>query len=692
MVLPFGVTAFADTADNGKASVFDFGASDYAFNENDATGSFKIKRSGDGDRAARISFKAADLLAEYGVDYEILDSKGKPFAKTEGFKPDPKDFTFEEDGSGLALDESVIAAATADEPETTTVTRSRKTGVEILDAQAEYLDLPSEIEDEVAVDSTQKVVNEMFDYFSKAQGCEGYVDFGIGETEKEITIKINDNSEPNAQRMFALAIMATNDDLATVAPNATTYVTIQDDEDVEHSTYAIKETELRLTSANPEGTVTVTRTGGEMYFSTATISTVSLTAPEGSYEKLDNSTVAFVPGETEKTVAVKALSFDKGGRFGVRLEIDNPEDETGNYYADVTIVKDFNTLRERTSEELKALEGSGAGDVDTLANEEGEETSGITVGSETTNNNFLTSSQYSKSYDEMIRKADKVKGSGSYEFVHESLYSGDVEQVELTKNKQGRFWLTTPEKLNFTGIKSLNAIVGGYGISRFFEQTCESTKNPDNCVNYGGNQNFYKDKGLTSFYEDISIDVSKDYDPAYVTLCVDRREYYDSKSDTRLHYFYYRMPFTENWAKYTFDMQDSAATHQRPIYNFYDGTPSIQYAYFDGTSSKIYSPGKVVCKDEDGNEVSSFYANYNKPLYFSSTDEYAKQYGLYLEGIYFASTSKNVSNMCENGQYVITDNVYYVPVDSATKNSEDPTVKVTIDQEFLYTLWKKGVT
>ena len=89
MLLSFIPTAYAEKADNDQMSTFDFSASDYAFDENDGTATIKIKREGTGNAAAKVVFKAADLVSEYGVDYEILDEKGKPYAKVEGEKPDP---------------------------------------------------------------------------------------------------------------------------------------------------------------------------------------------------------------------------------------------------------------------------------------------------------------------------------------------------------------------------------------------------------------------------------------------------------------------------------------------------------------------------------------------------------------------------------------------------------------------------
>ena len=118
IMLPFSITAFADSADNGQASTFDFSASDYAFYESDGAVKIKLVRKGSGDGAARVTFKAADMLSTYGADYEILDSKGKTFKKVEGFVPDVNDFTFSENGEDIQLSEETKneLAETADKP------------------------------------------------------------------------------------------------------------------------------------------------------------------------------------------------------------------------------------------------------------------------------------------------------------------------------------------------------------------------------------------------------------------------------------------------------------------------------------------------------------------------------------------------------------------------------------------------
>ena len=164
--------------------------------------------------------------------------------------------------------------------------------------------------------------------------------------------------------------MATDSEYTTIAPNATTYVTIQDDEETQPSDYAIVKDDIRITVANPTATVTVRRTGGEMYFSTVELSTVTLSAPEGSFEALENKAVVFVPGQTEATVEIKALDFSNGGEFGLRLDKDCDIDTLSDHYATVTIVKDFSPVRERSAEEMKILEQSGAElETETLANE-----------------------------------------------------------------------------------------------------------------------------------------------------------------------------------------------------------------------------------------------------------------------------------------------------------------------------------
>ena len=519
MLLSFIPTAYADEATNKELSTFDFGASDYAFNENDGTATIKITREGAGNAPAKVVFKAADLVSDYGVDYEILDEKGKPYAKVEGDKPDPAEFVFketgEEDEDITALTEESaetdntftddVKTAVEEQIESTEVPDSTKTvtkhdtGSNLLNAQADYLGLPGKTTTEEVESNTKQILDELYAYYDSAQGAECVVNFGLGETEKEITVKINDNAEPNSQKIFSLCLMATNSDYTTIAPNATTYVTIQDDEETQPSDYAIVEDDIRLTQADPTATVTVKRTGGEMYFSTVELSTVTLTAPEGSFEALENKAVAFVPGQTEATVEIKAVDFNKGGTFGLRLDADCDIDTLSDHYADVTIVKDFSMVRERSAEEMKNLEQSGAElETETLAADEGN-----TLGSSSTSGHKLNSST-------LKTRCGGCGSGGSFKY---DLNSYDGVWHYMQRSWKWGTWVFYPEnKLNLSGVSKINGRVYTTGTGCAFQRVAPTE---DATAWNSGNSTYPTNKFNTAgswAVKPYSLDVSNVFD------------------------------------------------------------------------------------------------------------------------------------------------------------------------------------
>ena len=686
MLLSFIPTAYAEKADNDQMSTFDFGASDYAFEENDGTATITIKRDGTGNAATKVVVKVADLVSDYGVDYEILDGKGKPYAKVDGTKPDPADFVFKETGE----EDEEIAAITGEASQTeTTVTDNVKAAVEeqiesievpdstktvtkhdtgsnLLDAQADYLGLPGNTTTEEVEDETKQILDELYDYYNKAQGAECVVNFGLGETEKEITIKINDNDQPNSQKIFSLCLMATDNEFTTIAPNATTYVTIQDDEETQQSDYAIVEDDIRLTSANPTATVTIKRTGGEMYFSTVELSTVTLTAPEGSYEALDNKAVAFVPGQTEATVEIKALDFLQGGTFGLRLDEDCDIDTLSDHYANVTIVKNSTDIRERTAEEMKDLESSSAQlETETLSDK------GTVYGSSQTT----------------IRIANPAKENGPN---GSNLSGGWGSDDTIWMNRSwtwGRLAIYEKNAIGLAGINKLSSSLSSFGGPGWTYHTVSPTIGGTS----GADDNNSTKADSGGRWKDVSysIDVSNKYDWEYLAVAIGSGGSPTESANTAL----FSRTFKADWQKYTFDSQKSAVSFTRPIYDFINGTPNVVYTYYDGEKTKNYFPSAVKVTDSNGgwgNQVGGFYANSGKTVYIHSANwQNESKKGLYLKGVYFVNSSKTAREMGDGTKYDPSGNYYYQAVVSA--KGDDPYVRITLDESFVKTLADHGV-
>jgi len=275
----------ADYDDESGASYFDFDAAEYIVDEDAGELKVKIVRFGGTDSEVDVSFKVADFLSDYGYDYEVLDEYGDALDKVYGEKPEYSELVNEdeessdeeeysdEDRSGadeyiedeyvdeeyyddeeeedeyLDEEESFVEEDEySDEEDIYTensfvdediVNEDKKeisTGSSLLDAQAEFLDLPLDTAENYEEEAFNETLNDMYNYFLVAQGASGVVHFGEGEKEKEITIKIFDNDDAESDKIFMLALMSTSTDDTSLAPNATTYVNILDDEDFRFAT------------------------------------------------------------------------------------------------------------------------------------------------------------------------------------------------------------------------------------------------------------------------------------------------------------------------------------------------------------------------------------------------------------------------------------------------------------------------
>ena len=148
----------------------------------------------------------------------------------------------------------------------------------LLSAQAQYLDLPKDKEKEESLtpDDIQNSVNEMTKYFESAEGAESILHFGAGESEKEITIKIIDNDIAESDKMFMLAVLGADGENVELKANATTYVSIIDDEEREKAQVSLVGGSVTLTKDKPTAEIKVKRSGGLQYFTSVYVSTVDI--------------------------------------------------------------------------------------------------------------------------------------------------------------------------------------------------------------------------------------------------------------------------------------------------------------------------------------------------------------------------------------------------------------------------------
>ena len=144
-----------ETAYDAGESTFDFEAAKYSVKENEGEISVKILRRGDANAPVNVALKAADFLAEYGRDYEIL-LDGEAFSAQKGEIVDPSMFTFDSGqpvGETEAVTETTEPAAEAGEAATETeeaATETAEAVTETEEAATETAETVTETEEPAA--------------------------------------------------------------------------------------------------------------------------------------------------------------------------------------------------------------------------------------------------------------------------------------------------------------------------------------------------------------------------------------------------------------------------------------------------------------------------------------------------------------------------------------------------------------
>ncbi len=753
MVASFVPIVSAEEQTDGP-SYFDFEASEYESNENSGELKIKVMRHGGVNGEVNVSFKAADFLSSYGIDYDILDGNGEPLAKVEGEKPDPSEFVYDDGaetdsaaegimddteagspeadaGADIKAEEPVDAGGTtaekeandpaaeppeadadqdvteqdvkeetedpadsgaafdaadadieadigekaadagagaaegdaadqvsipidedADPGETVEMIenadkKSKSTGSSILDAQAQYLDLPEGGDASGIESAANETLNDIYSYFLAAEGAEGVINFADGESEKEITVRVYDNDAAESDKLFMLALTGTDTDDTTIAANATTYVTIADDEEYETPVFDLVDNGLVLSSSAPEGYITVRKTGGTQYFSMVYVSTVKSTADRTSYEEFEGQTVAFVPGETEKQIKVQAYDFSKNAAFGVRLEGDESA-QIGNYYVDVNIAADENAADSDDAEVSLTASNTVLGNASTMPRNQVE-----------------------------IDGGWRAEDSGS-DGDNEAYVSGSnmhLEQYDCHDYSM----LVSNNKIDFTGIKNLRFSMEIYGDGSDFTTRFE-TDTDQTYAGYSGAQ--FQRKGKMGWTEN-DLDVSGVNDGRYLKYAVYVNSgWWNHNPKSTIDWIRF------DWAKYSFEPQNSVENFNRKLYDFTslnNGQANVSDLYYDGETTRIYNPGSVTVRS-GGQTVDGFYGNNTSPITIEDANSVKNaEKGIYLAGVYFCKGDITDHTLYENGRYR-SSNVYYVSADNSSH-----AVTVTPNQNFIKTLINKGV-
>ena len=639
---------------------FDFDASNYTVSENGRL-SVTVKRNDAGTGAAAVTFRAADLLSEYGVDYIIKDADGRTLEKCSGTKPDLSSVSEEADGS-LFGSQLLVGSEPA-------ATRASGESSSLLNAAAVYLDTEEGAEDAAVLEDTQDAMAQLTAYFQSAQGAAGTLFFAEGETEKRITVEPIDNSSADGTRLFMLALtgIESEDINAVLAPNPTTYVNLIDDEHAA-ACYRLSATSVTLTPDAPQAQITVTRTAGTNTFSTVYASTVSGSAPTGAYAPLEYEALSFLPGETEKTVSVSARDFSVGGRFGLRIEAaDDAVFE--NSYVSIEIVRDASAVSASAGSKKLPLLAAGS---TVLGNRYSY------VNGETADEDLLIGP-----FDAGMTAARwPTYTNGNYLVLDNNMWGDPFDGTDLPESyalmiASGAGGMSTKNAVNLAGVQNVWIDAGllgsqyegahGWGLSltqtplnKGSSTTLFSSMFPSTAKN-----KVYTSSDYPAFSRDLNLltnrtgaakNAPRNIKRSFDTLSRSRMSLDVSGFNSSAYLNFtsdYGTSFLEIYSVsmehtlYRFKPQSSAETFTRSLYDLTaepdSGTLYRQDTYYAGETSRNYRPSAVRVT-YSGSNVTGFYSCANKNVVIAPSEpEKMAANGLVLKGVYFAKSTAAAS-------------------------------------------------
>ncbi len=714
MLASFLPVGYAMESGDDGTSYFDFEASEYEVNEDAGEIRIKIVRHGDGNDEADVSFKVADFLSDYGMDYVILDEKGDFLEKVYGEKPDVSELSLdgedddvisapsvsaeetdieaepaeqseefeavepeevtedeepielsetEETAEEIAVDETVEETAALSELEedvqpeiegpVNTDKKAKTTGSSLMDAYYSVMGIEEDTDEEKA-DRIEEALTDFHKYFLSAEGAAGTVHFGRFEREKTITVKIIDNDISEADKIFMIALMGTNSEDTTIAANASTYVTIVDDEPIEDACFDLTESDITLTAANPTAYITVRRNSGHQYFSNVYLSTVKQTAKSSAYKAYEGKQLAFRPGEYEKQVEITAYDFTEDAEFGVVLE-GSEGIAIGNYYTSVYISQNADEAKTDSSDKASLSEI-----VD-----------------------YTGVSTKSFGFDSMPGGWERVMTANTSNKKNIAGHSNDNIYIQCYDNDKETMYYTKNEQ-NLIGISSITVNVATKNADNKSNSKYTTSIATDNDKNWNGILDGYSYNGNKGKHTK-SFELKNDAESAYIRVA--GRCNSGGKDNIRVDVSYMHY----GYAKYTFSPQISCANFNRKLYDFtaFDTSKGEikQYdIFYDGETKRNYNPGGINIKVKNSNKViNAFYPNVPSTLTISAANlEKNEKRGIVLSGVYFAKDNITPNSMYLNGKYTKTNTMWL----EANSNNE---VDFVPDQEFVKQLKKAGV-
>ena len=367
------------------------------------------------------------------------------------------------------------------------------------------------------------------------------------------------------------------------------------------------------------------------------LSTVKGDAPVSAYEGISNRAVNFVPGETEKSVTIRAKDFSQDGQFGIRIESTEADAKFDNYYQPLYIL----AADSASAAKSQKSQDSAADNQDAAELQE----AGV-LGAWTWRNHDFYWSDWS----------GEITGGDGGNRAQPEGWAAYVRQYD--SGKHSMVYSKYPYNLN--GVYCIVFYAYTYGEGSKYTTYFETDSD----------QSFPGSTASNSWNGD------RDWSSGWLWVRGVNGNHYikfatKANAGGKHNPWAYLDWFDFYYTKYSFSPQNSDQIFQRKLYDFTTGSPTESVTYFDGQTTRGYNPGSVVIKRSNGETVNAFYGNANETVIITANDE-ARSYGFKLKSVRFQNNNNN-------------NNAYEV---SANGSGE---VRVTLNQDFVGTLINRGV-
>ena len=194
-----------------------------------------------------------------------------------------------------------------------------------------------EYEDYLGANAAVEGANELSEAMP---GAKLTLSFAEGEYAKTVYIRVIDDDKAESKEAFKLLLG--NASTGVLAEQMQFDVSIADNEEPEDIVFALTDTSISVDADAEAAEVTIERQSGLDYYAGVRYRTAAGTAEPGvDYESADGVTVAFAPGETEKTVEIPLTGeAGDGDYFTVLLDSDAANVAEGADEARVTFAGD----------------------------------------------------------------------------------------------------------------------------------------------------------------------------------------------------------------------------------------------------------------------------------------------------------------------------------------------------------------